>query len=206
MAFIVSLHLPKTAGSSLLAAYQARFGERVYDYNEAPELFDRLGVAGLRARYDVIHGHFHIRDRADLLDGARLVTYLRDPVQRVISSYYFHMRPDTDNWLAPQIQAAGLSLEDFARLPEQRNLQYRMLRPVPLERFDFIGLTERFEASIPALSAVIGAELSLGENRKVNPDKPLAAPYQSDPALAGLIRALNPRDVELYETILARGA
>lgn len=203
MAFIVSLHIPKTAGTSLFMAFRNHFGPRLYNYNRNPELLAQVGAAAIRAQFDIVHGHINLADFAGHLDGATLITFLRDPVQRVVSSYLYHTRPQTTGALADRVRGENMTLEDFAHLPSQQDLQFRMTRPVPLDRFDYIGLSERLDTSWDQLSAVLGFEIRQETAENANPGKNVKDSYDLPAATTQLIRGLNPRDIALYETIAA---
>ena len=105
-------HLPKTAGTSLIAQLRRHFwpsceGAR-YDYE--------LGERKMRAwYYRFYHGHFtgdKVQQFADLVPGATLITFMRNPLNRVISHY--HNRVDRERVLkelAKTEARGGLSAE-----------------------------------------------------------------------------------------------
>lgn len=201
MAFIVSLHIPKTAGTSLFMAFRNHFGSRLYNYNHNPELLAQAGAAAIRAQFDVVHGHINLADFVGHLDGATMITFLRDPVQRVVSSYLYHTRPQTTGELADKVRGENMTLQDFAGMPSQQDLQYRMTRHVPLDRFDYIGLSERLDTSWDQISAVLGFEIRQEKPENINPAKAVQDRYDLPAATADFIRDLNPRDIALYQQV-----
>lgn len=104
---IVSVHLPKTAGKSFQAALTARFGESLLeDYGDFPmntPEYDRnraaLAASLRNAERDFrgiecIHGHF-LPVKYLLLSVRRpvtFVTWMRDPIQRLVSNYHYWRR------------------------------------------------------------------------------------------------------------------
>ena len=103
---IISLHLPKTAGSSFARSLEAHFGPRLLkDYADVPintPVYER-NQAALRASIDIgeqgvtgmacIHGHF--LPLKYLLLGTKqeltFITWMRNPVERAYSQYLMHL-------------------------------------------------------------------------------------------------------------------
>jgi hypothetical protein len=205
--FILSLHIPKTAGSSLTSVYLKAFGSRLCEHNYAPEQTYAMTGAELRQRYDIVHGHLDLRKLRGVIDAdTRLVTFLRDPVQRVVSSYHYHRRLSDDNETARMIREQAMTLEDFAAWPPEMDLQARMIAPVGPERVDFYGFSETYAASIAALARFLGIALEPDTPQNLNPEKALDARYQLPPAVDAHIRQQNLRDIELYRWAQARAA
>ncbi len=78
----------------------------------------RFAAAAVK-KYRFIHGHLHFEFLKNQLDSARTVTFLRDPVQRVLSLYFFlrAQDPEKQNDAAGRFlveQARGLSASTFA--------------------------------------------------------------------------------------------
>jgi hypothetical protein len=218
---LISLHLPKTAGSSLLATLETHFGERfVKDYDDRP-LHARSGqrhlgalnqglrfaVRGLPAQADCIHGHFlplkyrFARSPRPLY----FVTWLRDPVQRIQSHYQYWQRvydPRTAGTLHRRVVEERWSLERFAMSPELRNIYSLFLWGFPLTRFDFIGITEHFAEDFRAFTdRFLGAEVQ-PQLRNVGPGGTERC-YETDPGLAARISTYHARDVALYQRALS---
>src|SRR5256885_171438 len=97
---IVSIHMPKAAGTSFAEALRAQFGERLLlDYGDGaefntPEIVARMAtrIALVRARrgnflrdYDAIHGHFVANKYTNLFPETRFITVFCDPYQQALS-------------------------------------------------------------------------------------------------------------------------
>jgi len=98
---LISVHLPKAAGTSLVKVYETAFGgERVLPDYDTSDPMDPCGVMYLDPdRYEmmkpttlgdhvVVHGHFHI-GRYDRISDAKRIVVLREPVENLISIYYY---------------------------------------------------------------------------------------------------------------------
>ena len=213
---LVSVHIPKTAGTSLGAMLHANFGDMLKaDYDDRPlsrprwtrriqALRHALAHAGERSQAACIHGHFLPLKYASMR-GMRYSTWLRDPVQRVLSRYHHYQRHASDEpqharWgLVP-----GLSLADFVRLPQYRDTCAEYLWAFPLRRFEFVGIVEDHASELSRFARQFELTVANGLARhNRNPEK-AGTRYAVEPAMDRLIRRLNARDVALYEAALAR--
>ena len=127
---------------------------------------------------------------------SHMVTFVRDPVERLLQHYQ-------------QARSAGTtqsSLLDFCARSENRNLQSRYLRQIPLELYGFVGLSERYADSLRLLNAQFNCELTeLKTPGKNKPGKSKTQPGAPDcPLPDGKTRreilTLNQEDAELYAT------
>ena len=160
---LISLHMPKTAGNSFLQALESKFGEGLRrDYSDMSRIqqylagdLSPLEIAGCRLiEFDTpprcVHGHFL---PAKFLSSQgkyemNFITWLRDPVERLLSHYYFFRRsydPKTAGPLFRKIIEENWSLERFCFSEEYKNLYSKYLWNFPYDRFDFVGLTEFYE-------------------------------------------------------------
>jgi len=208
---IISVHIPKTAGSSFRDLLIRQFGGRVcLDYDQKPlrHRSDGTPIPAVAVPEDadcaVLHGHF-VADRVHLPAGIepRYAVWLRHPVERVLSHYFFWRRePYLDQPLCRRLIEQDLSAEAFAADPAMRDLQRFFLGDLPAARLAFVGITERFAESIDRFNATFGTELQGAVTANANPE-------QSDGGYRRLIgergydaiAALNPKDMALYEAV-----
>lgn len=234
---VVFLHMHKTAGNSLLANLLADGDEEreslpVYARpaglvvgRDAPRQgWDAAQVARYVAAHAVrdvriVYGHMVYRGIHELFAPARTpyhATFLRDPVERVISLYQYHRRWGGDwhreiaenDWSLEQWlehskmpwrsdgQLRQLLWHSHPEVLEQEELEERHLEAGKevLARFAFVGTTERFESDSRSLYAELGLRtFDLGIVRRITPDKqPVAEPTRQ------LIAQRNRLDLELY--------
>jgi hypothetical protein len=141
----------------------------------------------------LLMGHFPAHRYWNSFNPDSFVTFVREPVARVISEYNHEVT----------LKGHRGDLPSFARRPEQRDRLTRYLGD-HWRRFGFIGLAEEYEASLAGLSAHLGLELA-AERRNLGRYVPeLAAGV--DAATRGLIAELNAADAALYATIRAHVA
>ena len=172
---IVSIHIPKTAGSSFRKGLERRFGDRLLaDYGDRPlsdsvtdrcrRLRTRLEVFrrrdGLKADYDIVHGHFLASKYSSLKHDAAFCAFFRDPVARALSQYqYWRSNPDPQNRMWGKLHAEGMTIARFASLPRQQRIFALFTAGWPLERFAFVGITEEYELSLDLFSAIFGIDI-----------------------------------------------
>lgn len=214
---LISVHMPKTAGTSFTVSLRTHYRDRLaLAYGDRPlhhPAWRRNGRAALRAlgnalrsdhdnTIECVHGHFlPLAYRWSRFPAQpRFVTWLRDPVQRLISHYEHWRREDAppkSDTLHQQMHDENWSLEEFAFRPELRNVYAKFLWGFPAERFTFIGISEDYEKELEALGRqIIGAPLTSARERQ-NPERsgdqyPIATP------LRRRIEAFHSSDVTLY--------
>ena len=210
---LISVHIPKTAGSSFREILAARFGARLLlDYSDRPlapgfhwrRLKQRVnppdGRTGIETAYDCVHGHF-VADKYDALDKpVRCIAWLRDPVQRTISHYEYWKRvPDLRNPDCRRLIEQDLPVEDFAALPRMRNVMTRFFGSRTPRDFFFLGTVETMVESLARFNRLTGISVDAmgAENRD---DDAIA---RADPSAAARqsIERLNRRDRELYDSV-----
>lgn len=216
---LVSLHLPKTAGSSFAAALRQHYNERLYeDYRMLPmqlprgrrewqALRDGL-VQRVPAGAMAIHGHFLPVKYRWPLRGRRVawITWLRNPVERLLSHYHFWARDydgrDPAQSLRNRVLAEDWSLERFCLGPELRNLYGQYLWGFDPGRFVFIGLTEHYAQDLAWFSQRFLGRDVLEARIQANPARE-SSRYPIDADLRSRIERHHAADVALYRQAVA---
>jgi hypothetical protein len=233
---VAFVHIPKTAGgtvtSMFVTAYSKAAVRNAGNYVRNPEkVAAKLSnpPSGWQTwhrgggRVSVGHVPYGLF-REHLPPDTVYMTFLRDPVDRVVSHYHRHIhrrRPDragSPKELASRNVRAG-SIEEALvemRLPQLSNLATRFLcgHPSPLgelpasalddakanlRQFAFIGIQERFEESISLLQRTLGLDAvprDTYEDRHVSHDRPTVEGISREER--ELIMERNRLDIELY--------
>lgn len=203
---IFSIHIPKTAGTSFRKALEERYGDRLAFYYGRNDPKTDPSLAGVTRRdlasrlplleargVEVLHGHYRFKDvrSAVTAPDRQLWTWLRDPVERVASHYYFYRERPVTASLGDDVRTGGLSLERFAEAHKMRNMQTRYLMGADITQFAFVGLTERFE---------LGLAMLFGDDAPRLPMRYNATGRKDDVAddMRGRLAGLNARDAALY--------
>ncbi len=176
---IVSLHIPKTAGTyfgSLLkkvhgdacALYYGPASERTHPALRVPprELTASHLNAAAEAGVKIVHGHLRARYLIDFLPRPQqYYVVLREPIEHTISHYHYQLATAQESRLGKLLVEKNLGLEEFLSIAEARNHQYSFIKPFALEDFGFVGVTELIDRMLPLVGLAPGAARS-NENRQ----------------------------------------
>lgn len=209
---IISLHIPKTAGTSFRNILKSVYGDDqvvrfdinvkgVIRLNEV--IYDKKELPGVK----VIHGHFAYESliaNFKLPEQYKIITWVRDPVKRVISNYYYlesRLKEllDEEQKNLNILSKLQRTLIEYARADINRNRQTKFLAGRPLDKFDFVGIQEYFDIEVMRLSKVLNWK-NIPEVLHHN-KTPIRESSHSDEVL-NEIRELNMEDVNLYNQAL----
>lgn len=226
----VNVHIPKTAGSTFRKNMAWSLGPEVQDKagkvlgidqpKEGLEYFEGLSAAFadrlpelFQDGLQVISGHYRYRDIADLIapirDEISLVTFVRDPIWRTLSDYFYCIsdRHDTPEAFLVCYPTLG----DYLKNEGEMHKQLEYLRPAQgasvvetmesvISNFDFIGVTERFDADFADLMTSAGLEYKQTgrENVNPNPGEALEAYQTHKDQMNGVLKY----EIDFYNAIL----
>jgi len=201
---IVSIHIPKTAGSSFKQLLEETNKSISYSYDQLPLLQrfynKEVKKVSVDNESDILHGHFIADSVSDIrsLD-LQYIVWLRNPVERVVSHYFYWQRnPNINQPICKKIME-GLTLKEFSQIESMRNVQSFFLGQVPLKQFSFIGIQEKFQDSISKFNTIF--DLNIKNDAFVNYNSQIK--NQSYLELIGkdlykFIESQNKLDEELY--------
>ncbi|WP_426033062.1 sulfotransferase family 2 domain-containing protein [Caulobacter sp. DWP3-1-3b2] len=200
---LVFIHVPKTAGTALVSELAHVFPNALnFDAFRIAEFADDIRAG----RYDFLTGHYSYTEfvrhcGADY----RFMTFLRDPVERVISDYFYST--SSANPGAANIKAHHPTLLDYANYPDFRNRMSRQLarwdgEPVAhivrrLAGFQLVGRSENMERDFARLMTKLGAERPTAGRYNEGSNRPATIPAATRRA----ILALNTEDARLCEAL-----
>jgi hypothetical protein len=116
----VHVHIPKTAGTALAEAFRQAYGDRIRVY---PARFEAEFGQTPYAGFNFFTGHIGFTVACEI--GGDLITVLRDPVDRFLSTYYFLRQlfnSGTERSHKASL-AARFDLDQFARIRDEPVLE-----------------------------------------------------------------------------------
>lgn len=153
------------------------------------EDLDKLNILINKTGSRGIVGHFSVSKYRRLFDNSQIATFVRDPVDRVISEYFHSVAHH--NYRGELI--------DFAQQKGQKNRQFKLLYGVDIETIGFLGITESYNDSMALLRKQYGVDIPVFR-QNVRDEKLKASEISS---FYDDIYELNNKDVELYNQCLS---
>lgn len=179
---LISLHIPKTAGTSFRSILGGWFGERLHNhYPGWPTPLTRT-----EAQADAcVHGHFTRRNNSAIRqyypDAEQVITVMRDPFDRIISEWRFKNMlkvageavdemdddPSFDTWFGRRADEA--TEQPITRLMMQmpNDLTPETAHTAFDRDFVAVGLSERFPDTLRLFAAVLGKPEAADERTNV---------------------------------------
>ncbi len=216
---LLFLHIPKAAGTTLksVLSRQCSLGEILHidgrdpkssiEEIEALPTEDKMGIK-------CVAGHMPFGLHAYFAQSATYITFLRDPVDRIISHYYY-VRTSPQHYLHEVVMSKQMTLMDYSasdisselsngqtRLisgyeePEATKETLALAKENLSKHFAFVGLTERFDESLVLLARQFGWRNVFYVERNVTKDRPRREEIPDE--VLAQIRAQNALDWELY--------
>ncbi len=216
---VVFTHIPKTSGTS--------FRKSLVEPNVAAELIyvypgTRRFLRERRRPRDFVWGHVPYGVHAMLRREVRYLTFLRDPIDRAVSFYYFVKDSDPREYVHPaRADAEAHTITEFFALRRYQNWQARFIAGLPYHyiyprvgsdafdaevgrravahlRDDYVfGLQERFEDSLALLERQLGwsRRTTVGRHKQTATRPGLES---LDPDVVAALEEANHLDCLLY--------
>ncbi len=218
---VIFLHLAKTAGSTMFDIVQRQYEPHdIYTVGYTSEITERtfrvLSEAE-RGKYPLVNGHMRFGLHEYIPRPCRYFTVLRDPVERIVSYYYFIQRAPKHH-SHDRIMVEGMSLQEWVACDdfwELDNGQMRIMcadEDVPVggctedmlrrakenlaQEFAVVGLTERFDETLLLLRREFGWKELFYKRRNVTATRPTVADVPQ--AAIDAIVERNWMDIEMY--------
>lgn len=207
---IISIHVPKTAGTTFRNVLEQVYCHEaiIVDYpGEHRKRFNSQWEAR-KAQIKVIHGHFDIQKYEKYFPNAKKIAWIRHPIHRLISHYFFWMKMPINQIKHPShklLVEKQIGILEFSRLPDIKNLTVRFLNNRKINELYFIGIQEYFAEDILEIKERLGWPDFQIEYTNKNP----ASDYQKlvqeileDSTIFGKLEEINSKDMDFYQEAL----
>ena len=230
---LIFIHIPKTAGTALKTIIKRQFPRDsvVNIYGHKPNSIDVATFKNMekkeKEKIKCLIGHFQFGLHQYLPQPATYITMFRNPVDRIISSYYYIIRSPS-HCLYKKIIGSKMSLKDFVSSDTTMrllNLQTKFIGKIGNERHTvndkfvsgdileiaknnivknniIFGVTEKFDESVSLFKQLLGWQNIFYVKKNVT-DKRLATKAISK-RVRRIIEEKNELDLELYEFVRKR--
>lgn len=171
---LISLHIPKCGGQSVRRVLKTRFAENLYfhyykDYSVLPPKYElNPGIC--------IHGHFNHTRGFGVADyypeAGQLITFLRDPLEIMVSNYFFWKRKAREIQISTGFIKEGdehdyRDIEDFFEKRPVSHIANFLPRYMTIDNFEevfeekfvYIGIVEDMKTSLANMARKLGFEL-----------------------------------------------
>jgi hypothetical protein len=220
---LIFMHIPKAAGSTLHAILEKKYKKKetlVFETENPVGQLESLSQEERRA-YRLYMGHAYFGIHENIPGESRYITILRNPVDRLVSHYYFVLR-NPKHYLYRTVTERKIGLEEYVVggvSGEMDNGQLRMFvgkygQHIPVGKcapdlldkakenirdyFDLVGLSERFDESLFLLARALGwPRMPVYERANVTRARP--AVRELAPQTRQAIEEYNQLDMVLYE-------
>ncbi len=213
---IISVHIPRTAGSSFRAYLRANSNINLMeDYGNpimVPSVI-RNGFASygyvkqlfrpIPKNIDCLHGHFlpFKYKRSKDQQNVKFITWLRDPAQRIRSQYDYCFQSDKRVDKSPfqnKVAKEKWSFEAFFTDSRMQNLYSKFLWRFPINLFDFVGIVEYYEEDFKYFAEHYFNDF---EPKYIYGNR--TSPVEIDESTREKIMRINAPDYKIYETGLS---
>ena len=201
---LVYVHFPKAAGTALVQSLRNHYGESALmpDYSHSPPDSWSHDPPTLGPGVRAVFGHFHANRYAAYSSAFRF-TFLREPVDNLISIYYFWRNYPPSGYPAHErFLAEQPTILEFAEYPVLRHLASSCyFGGVDIGDLDFVGFFERRKDDLRTLSNRLGFRLDpeLTINRTSSEFDLERAQLREDTRTLRLLRERLADDVAFYE-------
>lgn len=211
---LLSFHIPKSAGTSFRNMLRDVYGASAVLRFDTPlrgggkfrvEQQPFTGRA-LPNRVKVLHGHFawpFLKNILELPTDIPKITWLRDPVERVVSNYFYLSKRlreilDEEGRGVNILSKMERSLTEYAQAPLNQNRMSAFLNGLDLADFQFVGILERMEEDLPLLAKRMGWPVTeTYEHNATGKRKREITPEER-----AIIEQCNAEDIALYQRAL----
>ncbi|TGN45820.1 hypothetical protein E4L95_19685 [Paracoccus liaowanqingii] len=220
---LIFMHIPKTAGSSfseamqkLLSPYkniEVDYNDNTKSHNEKlSESVNRFIKTSEKEAYRSASGHMPynlVESLTKSVPECKLVTFLRDPVARVISDYRYQRTPQHPPYREfiekfPDIESyinhepAANKLTHFICGLGNKMSAEDAIKTLD-EKFSFVGLVEMYPFSYNTIFRLLGYENQFPtDHSRKTPDTPVTK-VEINEEIISLIKNNNKLDIEIFE-------
>lgn len=208
MVDVISIHIPKTAGSTAFQALKKIYSDQEVFVDATPFALDSAGIHEPISLHCVpmatriIHGHISVDRYNKMFPSAKKIVWVRNPIVRMIS-HYFYAQTEEAIKIAPG--QAKMNIIEFANL--YKNIMFLMTGGEKLNDFYFVGVTEFFQDDLRELLDLLDCSTKTNYFNSFNLNSypgyhDEVIRMLSDKNLIAQLLDINRKDIQLYQNAL----
>lgn len=221
---VIFLHIPKTAGTTLHTILERQYeAHTIFTIDNDKKYIDDFKQLSesQKEKIRLLKGHMYFGLHESFPQPSTYITVMRDPVERVISHYYYVLC-DSHNHLHQEVISQNISLKDFVSRGMCRNLdngQTRHLSTIGAdvaygkcstemlesakkniqEHFAVVGLSERFDETLVLMQKRFQWQVPVYSKQNVNKNRLFKKDISQD--TLKVLKSYNQLDIELYQYV-----
>ncbi len=216
---LIFVHIPKSAGTSFKGLLKKIYKPseiivvdsdgwyKDMNYSVAANRTNLPGAQQIQppASVKCITGHFNASCFVNLYPNADYITWVRDPIQRMISHYNYYLRIGAYyGQIAPTKRSYDIiDLETYATHSYNVNFMTQLIN-IPLTKFKFIGIVEKYDEEIKRFKETFGIDINEeSQHYNLNPEKKsVQETYNVSDEQKEKLMKLHAEDYKLYNECL----
>lgn len=214
---LIFVHIPKTAGTSfksLLNQVYPSSDTIIIDsenwHRDTFKSFNRSSLPGAQqvqpsSNIKYIVGHFNANHFIDLYPNATYITWVRDPIQRLCSSYNYYLRLGSRYGVISN-EKRSYDMVDFETYMTHKLNINSMCQQIniPLDRFKFVGIVEKYEEEIERFKKITNINIINDYSyANINPEKKnVKENYPITDSFREKLMTIHANDYKLYNESL----
>lgn len=209
---LISIHIAKTGGRSFFVILKNEYGDQVDPRTRRVDFFPGKDYSSplinrIPEHVRILHGHLHYKHIQDIHNKhkPRIIAWLREPVDRVISNYYYMIsRVNEVGKDHPQYRKRKHSLIEYAH-DSVPNKMSKCLKGIDLKDLFYFGFQETFMEDVRVLACrlqwkkeIPRVEINTGASTDAWHTAPTPRASITE-EMRQEIAAINNNDIVLYE-------
>jgi len=224
---LIFVHIPKAGGTALNNIINKNYQKgTIFQFNKENSFESFIKLTGSeKSKYSCFRGHigYGLHNYLPKDISVKYITMLRDPIDRVVSHYYYVLR-QPEHYLHEEVCGRGMSLKEYVLselTSELCNGQTRLLASfdgevidfnkkdiidgndlkiakINLQKyFSFVGITEEFDVSVLLLREIFKWDKIYYYKKNASRSRPTLSSIGD--SVKDIISKNNSIDMELYE-------
>jgi len=199
---IISVHLPKTAGTAFGQSLEKVYGPEQIIRDDIMQLtVHRYILPEVTPKFRAIHGHFDAKSYKGYFPDAKKIVWVRHPIFRLISNYFYWKSLPKE--LVPE-NIDSIDIVEFSELYIHNEMSL-FLKGMELTDFYFVGIQDFFKSDLHELSESLGwsdSQVSTANTNEFPSYQDCIKSVVNNNKVVSKLLALNHEDMQLYQAAL----